>query len=691
MRKQVLAFLTLACLTVFFAGCAKEKSFETGFGPSAGSLQSETTGDCLPKNVAGIYEATVALTADNYIEVDVDVTTAGSYTIRTDTVNGFSFKAQGYFTATGKQTVKLMGSGTPANKAISNFTVSYAGTNCVVSVSVLPQGASGPAAFELIGSPNSCSGAIVDGVYGEGIALNNSHTVTLNVNVTTIGVYNITTTTTNGITFKGTGALIDLGPTTIVLTGSGTPGPAGLYSIPIAGPNSCTFDVTVVGPAAYTMDCNSIVVNGTYAANTNLGATNTIKLTVDVTSVGPYSITTTAVDGMIFTGSGNFGATGLTDVTLNGTGKPGSAGNKTITINGVNGQTCTGDIVVSGAPDPSAAIYTIEGTGSPLLCSGATPTGEYLIGVALNPSVNKVTVKANVTKAGTANITTGTVNGIKFSFTGSFPTVGNYNVELVASGTPSGTLGTVNFTLPFSGSSCGFSVTTKAPAQYTINCPSVVVNGTYTGSTPLTSTNTITVGVNVTSTGPYSISTTTTNGITFSGTGEFTATGAQTVTLAGSGTPSTGGSTILHGFPTTPVCTFSITYGGSPTPCTNLSDDKFNLIGRFSFTGISFSSTMGPKYQISLVSGIKQLDIFFPTSTFPGYGTFNIGAVTMQVIDENFTTNGITWKATSGRIYVVKNSAGDAYVEFCDVSFTGTSIFGGNPITAKGEGRLGEL
>jgi hypothetical protein len=350
MRKQVLAFLTLACFTVFFAGCAKEKSFETGFGPSAGSLQSETTGDCLPKNVAGIYEATVALNATNYIEVDVDITTAGSYTIRTDTVNGYSFSAQGYFTQTGIQTVKLTGSGKPENRGINNFIVKYAGTTCGIAVSVLPQGAGGPASFDLVGSPGNCTGAIVDGVYGEGIALNNSHTVTLNVNVTAIGVYDITTTTANGITFKGSGPLIDLGPNTITLKGSGTPTNAGLYNIAIAGLNSCTFEVVVFGPAEYTMQCSSIVVNGTYAANTSLSAGNTIKLTVDVTTVGPYSITTNTADGMTFSGSGNFSATGLTDVTLNGAGKPTTAGNKTLTITGVNGQSCTGTIAVTGPP-----------------------------------------------------------------------------------------------------------------------------------------------------------------------------------------------------------------------------------------------------------------------------------------------------------------------------------------------------
>ncbi len=350
MRKQVLAFLSLACFTLLFVGCAKEKSFETGFGPSDGSLQSESSGDCLPKNVVGIYEATVALTADNYIEVDVEVTTPGSYTIVTDTVNGFSFKAQGYFTEAGINTVKLLSNGTPQTKAISNFTVRYKDTECNIAVSVLPEGASGPAAFDLVGAPNACADAIVDGVYGLGIALNNSNTVTLKVNVTAIGVYDITTTTTNGITFKGTGALIDPGPTTITLNGSGTPVAVGAFDIPIAGPNSCTFGVTVVGPAEYTFDCNSIVVNGVYAANTQLGSANTIKITVNATTVGPYSITTNTADGMSFSGSGQISAIGANDITLNGTGKPATAGNKTITITGVNGETCTGDIVVSGPP-----------------------------------------------------------------------------------------------------------------------------------------------------------------------------------------------------------------------------------------------------------------------------------------------------------------------------------------------------
>ena len=92
--------------------CSKEYSQEEGSGDkSSGSLVSETTGECLPKTVNGAYIAGTDLGASNYIEVDVDVTTEGSYTITTDTVNGYYFSGSGEFTNSGVNTVKLFGKG----------------------------------------------------------------------------------------------------------------------------------------------------------------------------------------------------------------------------------------------------------------------------------------------------------------------------------------------------------------------------------------------------------------------------------------------------------------------------------------------------------------------------------------------------------------------------------------------------
>ena len=51
----------ICCLALFIVvmiGCQKELSFEVGNNPSKGSLQSEATGDCLPKTINGIYFCT---------------------------------------------------------------------------------------------------------------------------------------------------------------------------------------------------------------------------------------------------------------------------------------------------------------------------------------------------------------------------------------------------------------------------------------------------------------------------------------------------------------------------------------------------------------------------------------------------------------------------------------------------------
>ena len=90
--KKLPVFFLLAVIVILNA-CQKEKSFESGTTPSEGLLQSDISGDCLPKNVVGTYEQGTALNGTtNYIEVTVDVTTIGSYTIYTDTVNGVFFQ-----------------------------------------------------------------------------------------------------------------------------------------------------------------------------------------------------------------------------------------------------------------------------------------------------------------------------------------------------------------------------------------------------------------------------------------------------------------------------------------------------------------------------------------------------------------------------------------------------------------------
>jgi hypothetical protein len=137
---RYLSFTSLLFLFLIVS-CGKEGSFEQG-KPSRGSLQN-SAGDCLAKTIAGTYTAGQALSDSNYIDVTVDVTQTGRYTIFTDTVNGYSFKATGNFGSTGTATVRLKGFGTPASAGTNDFIVFYDSSFCSVSVTVAAGGGSG--------------------------------------------------------------------------------------------------------------------------------------------------------------------------------------------------------------------------------------------------------------------------------------------------------------------------------------------------------------------------------------------------------------------------------------------------------------------------------------------------------------------------------------------------------------------
>ena len=241
----------LLLLTVFIMSCKKEYSYEKGVSnPSSGSLQSGTTGDCLGSIVGGVYKADTTLTDSNYVDIKVDVSTVGDYTIRTDTINGFYFSAADSFTATGENTVRLQGNGKPQTVGSNIFTVTYDSTQCTFSITTLPGGSSGTAVYALQGAPNNCNPGSTQGTYAAGIATNSSNTATVNVDVTTVGTYSIVTTVVNGVTFTASGTFSGTGAQAIVLNASGTPTAEGSFTIPVAvGSTTCSFPLTVVSGA----------------------------------------------------------------------------------------------------------------------------------------------------------------------------------------------------------------------------------------------------------------------------------------------------------------------------------------------------------------------------------------------------------------------------------------------------------
>jgi hypothetical protein len=317
-------------------------------GESAGTLQSVISGKCTPATVHGLFKVDSVLNDENYVDVLVDVNTGGSFTIKSDSVNGYSFKKSGTITS-GTNTVRLYASGKPRVTGVDYFTISYGSTICNFSVTVFGGGGGfGTALYTLGGSPGNCSVSTITGNYVTGLPMTANNKVEMTVNVNTPGTYIIRGATINGVRFDTSATFINPGIQNIFLKGIGTPLAAGTFTYPVTnGATNCDFSITyttVITNATFSLsgspgNCTSAVINGTYTSGTALTASNTAVINVNVTSPGNYSIATTTVNGISFSASGTFNLTGPRQVTLTGAGTPTAAGTFNYPLTG-GGNTC---------------------------------------------------------------------------------------------------------------------------------------------------------------------------------------------------------------------------------------------------------------------------------------------------------------------------------------------------------------
>jgi hypothetical protein len=138
-RSAFLALIVFIASTVVFFSCSKELSVESKALPAGntaiGTLK-DTAGNCLPIIVKGTYYNGVVPGDTNYIQITVDVKTAGSFTIQTGLQNGFQFAGTGIFNSTGIQTINLKASGTPSQIIPTDFTLSFDSSACAFTVNV---------------------------------------------------------------------------------------------------------------------------------------------------------------------------------------------------------------------------------------------------------------------------------------------------------------------------------------------------------------------------------------------------------------------------------------------------------------------------------------------------------------------------------------------------------------------------
>jgi len=204
------------------------------------------------------------------------------------------------------------------------------------------------------------------------------------------------------------------------------------------------------------------------------------------------------------------------------------------------------------------------------------------------------------------------------------------------------------FLLVFSIVSCKKESTTPAPivivtaAEFSLvdgsgNCYAPVVQGSYVAGTALNTVNQVNIQVNVTKTGTYSISTSFVNGYRFTASGTIAATGLQTISLRGFGTP-IAGSVDQHTILASSSCRINITvtippplivfdndhmYFGNPSNAVLSLDSANNFLMRKDYYAISYSRDRGTPNWVSWhlfssdLGSVSRQDDFREDNTLP--------------------------------------------------------------------------
>lgn len=145
---------------------------------------------------------------------------------------------------------------------------------------------SGTAVFTLSGAPNACVFDSIYGNYTSGTALDSSDKAEVVVNVTTPGTYFISTGTSDGFSFNGSGTFSAIGTQTITLIGTGSPIDPGSFSF-TPDTNGCSFIIPVAG----TGSVNGYFITGSMGGNTENFDYQLEASNVNVSGLNSMSVT----------------------------------------------------------------------------------------------------------------------------------------------------------------------------------------------------------------------------------------------------------------------------------------------------------------------------------------------------------------------------------------------------------------
>lgn len=391
----------------------------------------------------------------------------------------------------------------------------------------------------------------------------------LQLNVREFGAYNITATTDNGYSFSKSGTFNTAGIYTIALEGLGTPllgneMPGDLVKFSINGKENttCSNFRLVVKPS----DLNYILIepqNVTAIWDAYIGVPlnandNKVKLKVNVSSTGFWRVQSNSVNGISFSGSGEFTAEGPQEIEVVGQGTP----IVSTSLGSPNVFTFTTNSISNTNPTNAKVMVNVKPVAFELVCDDANNKieirGDYQEDTTLSQA-NSILIPVKVLAPGSTSLelkghfVTGTTttpvsfkaNNVNLSFNANRNNIQFVTLYPDEIRIPKGTTG-IKFTnlTPGNAAICTTFPEIKVevqPIRFSVLCNTVKVNGSYTVDATLGANHYIDITVNVDYPGSYSIQTNELNGVKFSASGTFSGQGQQTVRLTPNGKFTTGG------------------------------------------------------------------------------------------------------------------------------------------------------
>lgn len=439
----------------------------------------------------------------------------------------------------------------------------------------------------------NCNNIVLSSSHGsntlkQGEYLRDTEAIHLTVHVTQAGTYNISADSGNGYSFYGSGTFTTTGFFTLVLEGLGTPlnkseGDNIVFTINGKTSTVCNDQLKI---KVLSSQLDFVITNGvvdtknlnwkTYIGVPLNASQNTITLNVDVKNIGFWQVqSTSTINGMTFSGSGEFRNVGVQQIEIVGQGIPQVATG----VSSPNIFDFKTNSENNSVPQLRVHVHVLD-VDYEMVCNNPLYPivfrGEFKEEETITRN-NAVTIPIKVKAPGAVGKME--LLGSLYALNGSTPVkyiaedvylTLNSNTDNIQYITfypekdisiPTGAT-SLKFTAmtPNKGTFCGTGMTQeiiKQSVKYGIQCNTVAVFGSYHTNAVPTPNHFINVRVNVENPGNYHIYTNEINGIKFEASGTFTNKGQQVVSLRPTGAFTQGG-----------YYTFSITSDNSTTGST---------------------------------------------------------------------------------------------------------------------------